>query len=905
LLIADEVGLGKTIEAGIIITEQSARVGELPRVLVVCPAMLRNKWKVELWRRFRQEFDVLDQKAFSGFLDRYVEYGAAEQLRAICSIQALRSSRVIDRLLEIRPHFDIVIVDEAHYLKNPESVSRDLGEVLCELADAVLFLSATPLQLGTNDLFTLLNLLVPGEFTDPLLFSRMLEPNEFINNAIRLLREPRKAAAMLQKVEDTSQAARFINNPFYKQALSILDGKEQLTRGQAIEAQGLLIELTTISHVFSRTKKRDVAIKFPKREARVVKVRFTAAEKEFYDAVTEFCVQQFSARQAGGQGLSFAVIMPQRQVSSCIPAMRDKLEQILRTSAVRGPGGDDGDVIDPEAEEGALWKLDGNEMRALEKLRQAAQRLGQTDTKFDAFLKALHELEQESPGCKIIVFSFFKSTLGYLKNRLESTGYGGRIRMIHGDIADKERQKTIAKFRSDGETRILLTSEVGSEGLDFEFCNVLFNYDLPWNPMRIEQRIGRLDRYGQQHEKILIFNFSMDGTIDDEILNRLYRRIGIFERYIGDLEAILGNQITELTRELFNVRLSAEERAKIIDKVAENLERRRVEQERFEKEGAKFIGQDEYFDREVTRTLETKRFITATEVEFLLRTFLARQHPNTTLLPPKTGRPGLYVLKADENFRRLVWRFTDREETRLRTDRELANPYLVTFNSDIARQEEGLGFITIHHPIIRAIKKFYDENPDFVAMTGSLMLKGRPADAGSYLFLVYLLEKAGLKVDLEMVPILIQRATGKVSLLSDPLVEWFMAELPNATDAVKAVQASDPGWIDSAIQEGMEYIALLRSEEEEKLRQRNEALVQNQAESLRQATQLKIEKAKETITKLRLGGQEEDSNIVRLYRSRIRNLEMGLDERLRVLDAKRSATVSFGLIAGGFLEITA
>src|SRR5207249_11927808 len=159
------------------------------------------------------------------------------------------------------------------------------------------------------------------------------------------------------------------------------------------------------------------------------------------------------------------------------------------------------------------------------------------------------------------------------------------VRMIHGDVADKERQRIIAKFRTDIEARILLTSEVGGEGLDFEYCNVLFNYDLPWNPMRIEQGIGRLDRYGQQHEKILIFDFSMDGTIDDEILNRLFRRIGIFERYIWDLEAMLGNQITELTRELFNVRLNAEDRAKLIDKVAENLERRRIDQETFEKEG--------------------------------------------------------------------------------------------------------------------------------------------------------------------------------------------------------------------------------------------------------------------------------------------------------------------------------
>ena len=181
LLLADEVGLGKTIEAGIIITELSARLGELSRVLIVCPSMLLSKWEREMQKRFSLNFDILTRNDFIKFLQRYIEYGEAEKMKGIISLQTLRSNKMIERLREVSPHFDIVIVDEAHYMRNPETLSSELGEVLSELADAMLFLSATPLQLGTPDLFNLLSLLIPEEFSDFVLFHRFIEPNEYIN----------------------------------------------------------------------------------------------------------------------------------------------------------------------------------------------------------------------------------------------------------------------------------------------------------------------------------------------------------------------------------------------------------------------------------------------------------------------------------------------------------------------------------------------------------------------------------------------------------------------------------------------------------------------------------------------------------------------------------------------------
>src|SRR5262249_30317250 len=124
---------------------------------------------------------------------------------------------------------------------------------------------------------------------------------------------------------------------------------------------------------------------------------------------------------------------------------------------------------------------------------------------------------------------------------------------------------------------------VGSEGLDFQFCHILFNYDLPWNPMVVEQRIGRLDRFGQAAEKILIFNLSAPGTIEDEILRRLYGRIKLFEAYIGDLEAILGGEIVGLTRDLFDPDLSEEQRKQRIDEAGLLLEKRKLQFEDWEK----------------------------------------------------------------------------------------------------------------------------------------------------------------------------------------------------------------------------------------------------------------------------------------------------------------------------------
>ena len=532
------------------------------------------------------------------------QYGDNEKLKAVVSLQALRAGWVLNRLEELQVNFDLVVIDESHHMKNPETNSSLLGDILSDHADALVMMSATPLHLGREDLFNQLRILAPNDFPDFAFFRDLVEPNQHINAALRTLQRPQEAAHFLRLIEDTTQRQRFLDNPNYGECLSALESSDNLTTVEAVRIQRQLTELNTLSYIFTRTRRRDVStdVHFPQRQAVVLDVDFTKEERELYDAVTDWVISRY---QHSTIGLSFAKIMPQRQVSSCIPAMKGYLDHLLRTGKIQAPREDDGDHID-ESADGGDDSLDRSELVAVKQLLAAAERVGGRDMKFEKFIGALRDTLAQNPNAKVVVFSFFKRTLEYLQRQLFRAGISNAL--IHGTVPVRDRQRRVRKFWDDPSLTVLLSSEVGGEGLDLQIGNVLFNYDLPWNPMKIEQRIGRLDRYGQKNDKILIYNFSMKGTIDDIILDRLYGRINLFERYIGDLEAILGNRINELVREMFDPLLTDAEREARADKAGENLLREQQELERFEQDSERFLGQDEFFTREISRIRDTRRF---------------------------------------------------------------------------------------------------------------------------------------------------------------------------------------------------------------------------------------------------------------------------------------------------------
>jgi superfamily II DNA/RNA helicase len=227
------------------------------------------------------------------------------------------------------------------------------------------------------------------------------------------------------------------------------------------------------------------------------------------------------------------------------------------------------------------------------------------DSKFEVLAQALQNRFYNEPGVKIIVFSFFKKTLSYLRRRLVAQGFNPLL--IHGDVPIEDRQQIIDTFREDHERQILLSSEVGSEGVDLQFCRIIVNYDLPWNPMKVEQRIGRIDRLGQKADKITILNLSVADTIEEKILERLYNRIGIFQRSLGDLEQILGDVTEKLHTELLSHRLTRQQEDERIEDTQRAVETKLQLEGELVEQSAVFLGVSEYILQQIGQARDQGR----------------------------------------------------------------------------------------------------------------------------------------------------------------------------------------------------------------------------------------------------------------------------------------------------------
>ena len=277
LLIADEVGLGKTIEAGLILVEERARQ-DLNRVLVVCPSALRQKWQSEMRSRFDEDFDILSADAFKAFLRRFDSEGESVRLRGIVSLQTIRNAELLRDLEAVQPQFDLVLVDEAHHLRNTDTYSHAAGRALSACADAMVMLTATPVHLGNQNLFALLRLLDPQEFDELNAFEERLSANQHVVRAQRVMnRFPADlvaASAELRKIEGTAAGRRLLSNPLYADVLQRLQSYRGDRHSDVVELQRQLSGLNLLGHIFTRSRKVDVHEKRPKRTPRVSRATF-------------------------------------------------------------------------------------------------------------------------------------------------------------------------------------------------------------------------------------------------------------------------------------------------------------------------------------------------------------------------------------------------------------------------------------------------------------------------------------------------------------------------------------------------------------------------------------------------------------------------------------------------------
>ncbi|HLQ29374.1 MAG TPA: SNF2-related protein, partial [Ktedonobacteraceae bacterium] len=587
LLLADEVGVGKTIEAGLILRELQARK-DVRSVLIICPKPLvtERKWQVEM-KRFDEHFVHLDGSTLRHCIKETDLDGVwpEQYARAILPFSlfdqellagnnARRNKRGALGLIELNPppHFDLVIVDEAHHLRNTSTATHQGVRYFCEQAEAVVFLSATPIQMSTNDLFVLLQLLRPDLILDKSSFDHMAEPNPLINHAVEVARAnvadwPEQALAALTAAAETPWGQVLLRtNPAFQRLQTEL-GTGQFNDQKRVACVHELEQLHTFSHLINRTRRRDIG-NFTTRKPETVNVSFTPQQQHLHD--TLLTTQQNILRRTHGDiNVKFLMTTIRRQAASCLYGLAPLLRHILTRHIdlmMLTEADEEGDLI----ADTSLASLEAVEEQ-IQTVLALADHLDAYDPKWEALLKIVHD-KQKLPNNKLLLFSSFRHTLFYVLERLEKANV--RVALIHGGTPDEDRRLLRDRFsrpKEDVEALdMLLSSEVGCEGLDYQFCDCLVNYDLPWNPMRIEQRIGRIDRYGQKSETVAIYNLITPGTVDADIYERCLLRIGIFHQAVGGSEEILGKITHELHEVAENLTLTREEIQTRLQQIADN-----------------------------------------------------------------------------------------------------------------------------------------------------------------------------------------------------------------------------------------------------------------------------------------------------------------------------------------------
>lgn len=634
ILIADEVGLGKTIEAGLIWVELKSRY-DLRKLLILCPAALREKWQYELQSKMGVQAEICNAQQALDILSNLDKQ--ARGFAIICSIQGLRppsgwsrddniktASKKLAQYLQLKENderlIDLLVIDEAHHLRNQETQTHEIGQLCRNVSEHTVLLTATPIHTTNQDLLSLLKLLDPDTFSDSFSFSRILKANSPLIQARDLVLGPNCEVESLTKIIAQAKNDPLLENS--KQLSLIIESglTDKNLRSREFRSQ-LAHRLETVNllgHVITRTRKREVTewrvIRIPILES----VSLTDSERMFYNLVTDLVAKY--AEQLDINEL-FLLAQPQRQMTSSMAASliawQEKLIEIEEVEELNETG-DKKRSLGPLITEIVFNSLDFVELKDLINF----------DSKFDRLNEIVQKYLQDHPAEKIIIFSAFRSTIKYLSNRLYDNGITNII-LMGGQVETKD--EIIQQFRNSKGPSVLLSSEVGGEGVDLQFSRVIINYDLPWNPMRIEQRIGRIDRLGQKADAVLIWNIVLDNTIDSRIYRRLYERLNLCQYALGDFESILGEKIGRLEMELLSGKLTPEQQEHRIEQTAQALETIKLQGEKLEEEASHLVAYGDYILNQVRAAKELHRWISPEDIYMYVSNFISIYYPGSMI----------------------------------------------------------------------------------------------------------------------------------------------------------------------------------------------------------------------------------------------------------------------------------
>ena len=580
IILADEVGLGKTIEAGIYIKEMMAR-DLAERILIIVPASLVKQWQFEMQNKFNINFIVYDGKKVKE-LKRTGSYKHPEILQnpfyynnlIICSLQFARNKRYIKLLSSIS--WDIVIFDEAHHLRRyiinattgnyRETLNYELAKNLIFNSESLLLLTATPLQLHSFELFSLIELIQPETFDNFSDFEHFRKNMPFINLLITNLNNIEKLNNF--EVKNTIKLLKDLKYIDTKKNVNQIS-TELKDNSFKIDLLRKIEEDHTLSKFLIRNRKKNVFTGdlLNKRIVNTIIVDPTKQELKVYNEIRLYLAKIYnSSISKENAGIGFVITTLQKLLTSSkyafLRSLERRLEQINRyknifldTAIIKEENPEfyeseledqylDSELIDifnsktiKEKEDETIDLL--NQERILKEFYNKLKSLPY-DSKSDKLLELLDKIYFQNTKEKIIIFTQFVDTLKHLKSLIENHNPQFSVELFYGGLDINQKDDAVEKFRNNKKFSILISTEIGGEGRNFQFCRILINYDLPWNPMKLEQRIGRLDRIGQESREIYIYNFFMEGTVETDVIHALLKRINLFEESIGILEPIIG-----------------------------------------------------------------------------------------------------------------------------------------------------------------------------------------------------------------------------------------------------------------------------------------------------------------------------------------------------------------------------
>jgi superfamily II DNA or RNA helicase len=742
ILVADDVGVGKTIEACLIIKELQAR-HRARSVLVICPKPLvvDEKWRNEL-KRFDEDFVHLDSRDLRFCLEETLREGEwpqrfakailpysllDERLLAGADSGGARQVGLVD--LAPGPHFDLIIVDEAHHIRNRSTSAYKNVARLAASAEAVVMLSATPLQVHSQDLYTLIHLLrddlVPSEPD----FAQMLEPNRFLYEAVEAARggQERWQHQVRQALNSALATAWgrqvMAVDPRVGQVEDLLAASPDDARAR-IRVVRALEDLNTFSAIVSRTRRRDIGA-FTTRKPTAPVIAFTPRQQAVYDAVLALG-RRIVRLQAPGVPVEFLLSMLHRQAASSISGLAPLVEQILTNRLDTVELCEIGEDVPQGAPD-----VTGDIRDQIRQIGHMAAGLdGQPDPKAD-YLRRVVDDKQSEANNKILVFSTFRHTLAYLYG--QASTWGVRVAVVHGAVADEDRHALRRRFKLPRDNPdaidLMLCSEVGTEGLDYQFCDTLVNYDIPWNPMRIEQRIGRIDRRGQRSESVMIVNILTEGTIEAEIYQRCLLRIGVFHRALGGSEQILGEVTTQLRRIADDLTLSDADRRERLRQLADNQVRLIEETERLEEQQAALLGlTTESLDERVAEA--SSEWLDDGKLGDLVRSYLATVLGGRRITGLKPGKVATVRLDDDAAAQVAADLRAVGGDARLERVLRRRDPVLrLTTDPDLATDDDGVELLAPTHPLVIAAA----EHAAFTAVpVASLRVRSAAVPPGRY-----------------------------------------------------------------------------------------------------------------------------------------------------------------------------